>query len=73
MTTIICPIEPHEMDKRLRNGFEDMVRRVVLLESERGWGKDLLLRIFLAGFHVGAIAQARHAAHRDLDTARGEK
>lgn len=49
------------MDKAMLKGFEDMVRRVVVLEGERGWGRDLLLRIFLAGFHVGAVAQERHA------------
>lgn len=57
MTTLTCPVQPHEMDKAMRKGFEDMVRRVVLLESVEGYGHDLLLRIFLAGFHLGATAQ----------------
>ena len=24
MTEIICPIQPHEMDKKMRKGFEEM-------------------------------------------------
>ena len=62
MTLLICPIEPHEMDKAMLKGFEDMVRRVVLLEADRGWGKDLLLRVFLAGVHCGHVATERRAA-----------
>lgn len=67
MTTLNCPIEPHEMDKAMRKGFDDMLRRVVMLEGDRGRGHDFLLRIFLAGFHLGAAAQQRRLAKAQAD------
>lgn len=62
MVSLVSPIEPHEMDKKMLRGFTDMVQRVVHVEAHRGVGHDLLLRVFLAGFHVGSAAQQRFIA-----------
>lgn len=52
-TPLVCPIEPHQMDKRTRQGFEDLVRRVVCANTMRGVGHDLLLRVYLSGIFHG--------------------
>lgn len=56
---LVCPIEPYEMDKRMRRGFNDIVDRVAASAAAHGLGKDLLLRIYLAGIFHGVELQNR--------------
>lgn len=66
MTQIVCPVEPYQMDKDMRRGMEDMLSRVVRVEAERGIGHDLMLRVFLAGIHIGhAVTQRRGSPSAD--------
>lgn len=58
-TPLVCPIEPHEMDKALRFGMEDIVRRVVVATTMQGVGRDLLLRVYLAGMYHGVEMSKR--------------
>ena len=63
---IVSPIEPHHLDKKQRFHFEDLVRRVSLKSVHQGLGRDLLLRVYLAGLYhgikVGAEYQLSNAA-----------
>jgi hypothetical protein len=43
---LLCPVEPYEMPKTMRRGFDDIVARIVVSAAGHGWGKDLLLRIY---------------------------
>lgn len=56
--SVLCPVEPHELDKRTRAGLQSMLDRVVQAAAHRGAGQDLLLRVYLAGMH-----HAREAIH----------
>ena len=58
-TPLVCPIEPHEMDKALRAGINDIVRRVTCAAAMQGVGRELLTRVYLAGLFHG-VALARH-------------
>jgi hypothetical protein len=48
-----CPIEPHQLAKDHRRGIEDIVRRVTMSCTVQGAGRELLLRIYLAGMYHG--------------------
>ena len=54
MATLTCPIQPHELDPKMRDGFSDLVRRVTAKAAIEGRGRDLLLRVYLAGLYHGA-------------------
>jgi hypothetical protein len=56
---LLCPVEPHEMDKAMRRGFNEIVRRVTVSATAHGWGNDLLLRIYTAGIFHGVELQKR--------------
>lgn len=56
--SIICPIPPMSMDRKMRNGFEDICRRVAKAAVLEGRGTDLLLRVYLAGLYHGAMLGA---------------
>jgi len=64
--SIVCPIQPHELDKKMRFGFEDICQRVALKSVYDGRGRDLLLRVYLAGLYHGVTVGA------DYQKARGE-
>lgn len=53
MTGIACPIQPHELDKRIRSGMDDIVMKVVTRAVVEGRGQDLLLRVYMAGMYHG--------------------
>lgn len=55
---LLCPIEPHEIDKKQRFLWNDLLRRVTAKACVQGRGQDLLLYIYLAGLYHGAKAQA---------------
>jgi hypothetical protein len=57
--TLVCPIEPYEMPKPLRRGFDELVGRVVASAAAHGLGNDLLLRVYLAGFYHGVELSKR--------------
>jgi hypothetical protein len=56
---LLCPVEPYEMPKPMRRGFDDIVARIVVSAAGHGWGKDLLLRIYTAGIFHGVELQKR--------------
>ena len=53
MTHIVSPIQPYELDKPLRRGMEDIVRRVVATSAVQGVGQDIFLRVYMAGMYHG--------------------
>lgn len=53
MTKLTCPSKPHELDKHMRLGMQDIVDRVVLKACVEGRGKDLLLRVYSTGIYHG--------------------
>jgi hypothetical protein len=55
---LVCPVQPHELDKKMRFRFEDLTRRVALKSAHEGRGNDLLLRVYLAGLYHGATLGA---------------
>lgn len=57
---MLSPVQPYELDKRLRAGMDDIVRRVTAAAVIEGRGQDVFLRIYLAGmFHGQEIANGR--------------
>lgn len=61
-----CPIEPHEMDKKMLLGMEDVVNRVVCAATMQGVGRDLLLRVYLAGLFHG-VELSKRTARASMD------
>lgn len=59
---LLCPIKPHELDKQMRFGFNDLVQRVTTAAVLEGVGQDLLLRVYLAGLFHGVELQKERAA-----------
>lgn len=61
---ILAPIDPRDLDERLRFGLEAIVRKIIH-QATRDWykGDNLLLRIYMAGMY--------HAA--EIGTDNGEK
>ena len=53
MTALTSPIAPHELPKADREQMHDLVQRVSARAVIEGAGHDLLLRIYMAGFHHG--------------------
>lgn len=51
---VTAPIQPHEMDRALRNGLEEVVRKVVCRATFEGVGRDVFLRVYLAGLYHGS-------------------
>ena len=51
MSDLTAPIEPHELDKRTRDGMRDIVRRVVARSVIEGRGEDIFLRVYMAGMY----------------------
>lgn len=49
--TLSAPIQPHELDKPMRHGMEDLVSRISARAVLEGRGQDLLLRIYMAGMY----------------------
>jgi hypothetical protein len=64
---LMCPVEPHEMSKPMRRGFDDLVSRLVVSAAAHGWGRDLLLRIYTAGIFHGVELQKRTLAMKEED------
>jgi len=60
---LLCPVEPHEMSKEMRRGFNEIVRRVTVSAAAHGWGNDLLLRVYMAGIFHGVELQKRATSH----------
>ena len=58
---LVCPIEPYELDKRMRFGMGDLASRVAASCAAHGLGKDLLLRIYMAGIYHGVELGKRTA------------
>jgi hypothetical protein len=56
---ILCPIRPHELDRRMRRGLEDVAERVAGAAVIYGLGRDLLLLVYMAGLSHGSEAEAR--------------
>lgn len=56
MSDILCSIKPHELDKRMRRGLNDIVERVTANAVMFNLGRDLLLLVYMAGFSHGAQA-----------------
>lgn len=55
-----CPIQPHELDGPLRRGMDDLVRKVVARSLFEGDGRDIFLRVYMAGmYHATEIANDR--------------
>lgn len=50
---IVCPIEPHELERAHRRGMDNIVRRVLAASVVKGQGADLFLRVYLAGMYHG--------------------
>jgi hypothetical protein len=50
---LVCPIEPYELDKQMRFGMSDLASRVAASCAAHGIGKDLLLRVYMAGIYHG--------------------
>ncbi len=63
-TPLACPVEPYEMSKELRFGMEDIVRRVVCAVTMQGAGRDLMLRVYLAGLSHG-VELSKRTQHHD--------
>lgn len=57
--SLASPIQPHELDKRMRRGLEDLADRVAERAIYDNGGRDLLLRVYLAGLYHGSEIQAR--------------
>lgn len=53
MTTLVCPVEPHELPLKMRRGIDRIVNRIVATDASRGHGRDLFMRIYMAGMHHG--------------------
>ena len=51
--SLVCPIDPGGLPKDMRRGMESIANRVAAASAARGLGKDLILRIYLAGIHHG--------------------
>lgn len=62
--TIISPIEPHHLDKKQRFHFEDLCQRVTTASVIQGRGRDLLLRVYLAGLYHGIEVGAEYQKQR---------
>ena len=56
---LCCPIEPHALPKQMRAGLDGIVHRVAASSAAKGNGRDLLLRIYLAGIHHGVELGSR--------------
>jgi hypothetical protein len=60
--SLAAPVTPTEMDKHLRAGLQSLVERVAAKAVLDGRGRDLLLRIYIAGiYHGAALAKAESA------------
>ncbi len=62
---LVSPVEPHELDRRIRHGVEDICRRVAAKSAVQGRGSDLLLRIYMAGFYHGAETGAEYVRRQE--------
>lgn len=64
MGEVLCPVKPHELDKRMRRGLESIAERVAGAAVIHNAGRDLLLLVYMAGFSHAYEAMARR---RDSD------
>lgn len=56
--SVTAPIQPHEIPRSMREHLDDIVRRVVMASTVQGQGRDLMLRVYLAGMYHGARASS---------------
>lgn len=66
-TSVTAPIELHELDKPFRRGLEDLVERVTMKAVIDGDGRDLLLRVYLAGLYHGSEIAVRRSLSTKAD------
>jgi hypothetical protein len=57
--SLSCPVAPHDMSKALRFGMEQLCQRVVASAAGHGVGRDLILRVYLAGIYHGVELSKR--------------
>lgn len=50
---LLCPVKPHELDRKDLRQWEDLVQRVTARAVAHGLGRDLLLLVYMAGFYHG--------------------
>lgn len=55
---VTAPVDLHVLDKNLRAGIEEVVRKVVCRATFEGVGRDLFLRVYLAGLYHGSQSRA---------------
>jgi hypothetical protein len=51
---LVAPIDPAEIDKKIRAHMNDIVRRIIAQSAYEGRGSDIMMRIYLAGLYHGA-------------------
>lgn len=51
--SLTAPIEPHQLDRKMRHGMNDLVARIAAQAAVQGRGHELLLRIYMAGLYHG--------------------
>jgi hypothetical protein len=51
--SLACPVEPYELDKKMRSGMAHLAARVVASCAAHGLGDELLLRVYMAGIYHG--------------------
>lgn len=61
-TSVTAPIELHTLDKGFRRGLNDLVERVTMKAVIDGDGRDLMLRVYLAGLYHGSECAKRTQA-----------
>lgn len=57
--SIGCSIEPYQIPKPIRRGIDDIVRRIARQSALQGDGRDLLLRVYMAGVYHGVELSKR--------------
>ena len=72
MTALTAPIAPHELPKAVREQMSDLVRRVMTCSVVEGAGHDLMLRIYMAGFHHAVAVLDSTPTQSPTDPAKGE-
>lgn len=70
MPSLLAPVEPQDLDKQMRHGMDDLVRRVAARAVIQGRGDSLLLWVYMAGFYHGSEATnaARQLEDHHADT-----
>ena len=69
---LCSPVEPYEMDKHLRRQMQELADRVAGCAAANGMGRDLILRIYMAGIYHGVELSKRTLTTPHQDSQRRE-